>query len=195
MQRVGWSEAISVCLASNRRGNFGFDDCKICASMSAHGWDRFLCSSRALMTLSRRHLSQNLLILSLRTTISGNSVQKQLKNFFVAVRTEMFVIQVAYPLGCSSYNVRHVQLFGSWHHCLQKMCQCQPGNKRSAKHLHRPLIQDQTEVEVPLRQCSTVHDVESLVLCIQRPLCTRVDSENASHCAAPQRFDRECPDL
>ena len=28
----------------------------------------------------------------------------------------MFVNQVAYPLGCSSYNVRHVQLFGSWHH-------------------------------------------------------------------------------
>ena len=150
------------------------------------------------MGLCRRHLSQNLPVLSFRTTFPGNIVRKQLKNpFFVTMKPETFVLQISYPFGC--YNTRHVHLLWSpaplfqvW---LQKMCPCRQGNKLSAKHLRRPCIQSQTDVEAQRHQFSTVHNQENLVLWTPLTLCTSFDSENESKCVVPHRFDRECLDL
>ena len=85
------------------------------------------------MALCRRHLSQSWPVVSFRTTFSGYLAKKQLKNsFFVTVKTETFVPQIAYPPGCSSNHLwRHRLQRVLYHGCsiwLQKMRPCQQGN-------------------------------------------------------------------
>ena len=54
-----------------------------------------------------------------------------------------------------------------------------------------PCSRSQTEVVAPLRQLSTVLDVESHVLGVLRTLFTKADLGNVSSCADPARLDQE----
>ena len=77
----------------------------------------------------------------------------------------------------------------------QKRCLFPRGNMQSIVGIRllpsSPRSRSQTEVVAPLRQCSTVPDVENHVLFT---LCTKADSGNASSCSDPAQSDQNCLD-
>ena len=130
----------------------------------------------------------------------ANFVQQQLKDFFknLCPCRQAFVFQFTHPFACSGNHVGLVHLLGASHQCRTEGPEevSVPTRKHAIMVGIRllpssPRSRSQTEVVAPLRQCSTVPDVENHVLFT---FCTNADSGNASSCSDPAQSDQNCLD-